>query len=37
MDTKENKMTYQKSRIVLILFFAIIDQVFEFVKYILFG
>lgn len=37
MDLKENKMTYQKSRIALIIIFAIYDQIYEGIKYLLFG
>ena len=37
MDLKENKMTYQKSRIALIIMFAIYDQIYEGIKYLLFG
>lgn len=37
MDIKENKMTYQKSRIFLIVIFAIIDQIYETFKYMIFG
>ena len=37
MDVKENKLTYQKSRFVVIIVLAVVEQIYEMVKYIFVG
>lgn len=37
MDLKENKLTYQKSRLFVILALAIVEQVYELIRYIFVG
>ena len=37
MDVMENKLTYQKSRFVVIIVLAVVEQIYEMVKYIFVG
>lgn len=37
MDLKENKLTYQKSRFLIIIALAVVEQAYELIKYIFVG
>lgn len=37
MDVKENKLTYQKSRFIVIIALAVVEQIYELGKYVIFG